>query len=256
MAGDTVVTKKPRKRISFNRWHSQFMQLAHNDPKSSELLRQWAFYGMLSDMLPFLLYVYVSGAPAATESRAAVKKAAGGDLADQMEDLARAIRRFDSGQQGAQFRHTLQGLAELATAKIAWGRRGSPGEAYARLPHWLSGLALILRAGTFEGPFLSPPHRKRIQTRALALLYFHAYGKSEYRKSLDVATLLRSAYQASGLREDAAHDMVQQRMRRFRKEHPKEFSSLKQLVESRGLPNDALTLSALLMLPLLNFRSP
>src|ERR1039457_3485355 len=74
MAGDTVVTKKPRKRISFNKWHSQFMQLAHNDPKSSELLRQWAFYGMLSDMLPFLLYVYVSGAPAATESRAAVKK--------------------------------------------------------------------------------------------------------------------------------------------------------------------------------------
>jgi hypothetical protein len=237
-------TKKPRKRITFKNWYPQFKQLSENDPDFSKLLHQWAFWGRPTDMLPNLLYTYVCGAPAASEIREAIKKA-GGDLAEQMEDLARSIRRFDNGPQGSVFRHTLQ---ELADVKILW-KSGRPDEAYANLAYWLSSLALILKAITCGLPFNSsprPPDRKLIQTRALALLYFYATTKSAYSAALEVATILRPAYQAAGLREDVTHDVVLQRMRRFRHKDPRAFSALKQFVESNGLTSDA---NILLMLP-------
>lgn len=239
---------RPCKATSFNSWHSRFRNIADDDAESSKLLRRWAFYGKLSEALPFLLYIYVTGSPTTSQSRAATKSV--GDLAKQMENLAHAMRGFNTGQHGAHLRHALQ---ELAEQKIAWKRSGRPDEVYDRLPRWLSGLALLFRAAAFDGTLSSPPDRKRIQTRALALLYFHASGSSEYSTASEIATILRPAYQASGLREDVTHDVVRQRMRRFRQGHPKDFSMLKQFVESGGLANNVRMVSILLMLP--TFRS-
>jgi hypothetical protein len=135
--------KRQPKEPSLKEWLSRFFQLAHNDPESAKLLKLLhlsSFYGGRKEtppfMLPFLVYMYVSGAPHASAFRAACGKQIG-DLAKQMQELARAIERFDSGQQGAAVRTLLQGLPNT---KLAWAGTARIDEAYSRLPHLLSGL--------------------------------------------------------------------------------------------------------------------
>jgi hypothetical protein len=250
----SATRNKPHRPVAFNVWYSRFQRLANNDSEASSILSRAAFYGEAQPVL-LLLHWYVTGAPTGPQIKAHLKTAAGGDLADQMEKLANAIKEFDAGKAGPKFRHSLK---ELSTLIAAWAPCGAIAESYDRLPQLLSTLAVTLRYGSLQSPSLSPPGRKKIQSRALALLYLHISSfrrQSDYSIALELATLLRLAYQATKLREDAmheeqgTHEEVSKRIRRFRQKDPEEFALFNQIVENGGIADRKL-LRLVLMFPL------
>jgi hypothetical protein len=275
--------KKSRRPISFRRWYPQFKQLANHDSEASNVLKSASngvFHGTILNALLSLLYIYVCGAPTAAQFSKSMNQTAAIKVANLMDQLATALSEFHSSESGLGF-HLC--LIDWATKVRSLGNHetgselqlffGAPeetvgefflrcGKSYNQLPLILSTLSAFMKgiAGVKHNLLsISPPDRKRVQSRALALLYCHirfSVRKSDYAIASDLAKLLRPAYQAANLPENdamdprliIAHDAVEKRIRRFRKDHPKEFDDLKKIVETQGL-NEAI---ALLLSPISN----
>src|SRR5579862_5684542 len=118
-----------RGRVSYERWRSRFAKLATNDSEASKVLQRWAFFGAWGDELPLLLYFYVCGAPSASQFRIAFKPSS--DLAEQMDAMSSALRKFDSRREAAAVGRNLQALG-VAIGHLR-GRSERLDEIYANL---------------------------------------------------------------------------------------------------------------------------
>jgi hypothetical protein len=230
-----------RRPLCIGGWYARFEQLAESDPDASALVKALNLSlssGGTSHTASFLylLYTYVYGAPNSAQLSNGISRSEAVQVAQHMRELTDAIKRFEKGELGSAFRRVLETTAITSTS--AKDELGLWLTRYNELPVVLSGLSQIL--GTISDNSIRiclPSDRKLVQTKALALLYFHLSSslceKSDYRTASDLAILLRPAYEAAGTRrEDLTHQTVTQRIKRFLKHHPHEVSVLKKLAKT------------------------
>lgn len=205
-----------------------------------------AIYGRADDALRQLLYMYVCGAPDATEFKNTfLRSHKFGCLQDQMEHLSGALADFNRGYEGRVFRSLFRETAPyLASApRLRELNIKRIDHMYEALPELLAIGALLFRGQRKLLESFQVPSKKLIQSRALVVLYFHApsFLFRSRKPALELANVISVAHEAAyGREKDYDRLAVSNRVNRFRLAHPDEFRYFRELVEKYGLPQDIL----------------